>query len=115
MHEITPQQMQSFARHSEGGFRERLLGLLRESFPEYATDPTATALVIDQAVADARMAGLQSERAIAAYVIAAFVLGLDIKDDPIFVRDVREAGLSEAEKADWIEGWVGAVADALER
>ncbi len=114
MLEITPLQMQSVERDSEHQFRERLLGLLRESFPEYAADPTATALVVDQAVADARMAGLQSAKAIAAYVIAAFVLGMDIKDDPHFIREVRESGLSEAEKADWIEGWVSAVADALE-
>lgn len=111
---IAPQQLQSFERQSEAGFRERLLGLLRESFPDYASDQAATAHVVNQAVEDARMAGLQSERAIAAYVIAAFVLGLDIKDDPIFISDVREGGLNEAEKADWIEGWVGAVADALE-
>jgi hypothetical protein len=115
MLEITPDQMAAMQQDSEGRFRQRVFALLCEQFPEHADDRGAVAAVVDLGIADAREAGLRSERGLAAYVIAAFLLGLDLKDDPYFVTYVRQSGESEAAKIAWIEGYVKAVAEALEQ
>jgi len=114
MLDITPEQLAAMEEHSEAGFRRRLFGLLRDEFPDHAGDPRGVAAVVDLGIADARAAGLRTERGLAAWVIAAFLLGLDIKDDPHVIAAIRTSGDSEAAKADWLQGYVAAVAEALE-
>jgi hypothetical protein len=114
MLKISEQTMAALDEASEATFRQRLVSLLQTRFPEHARDPTALAAMVEIGVADARAMSLRGERGLAAYVVAAFVLGLDIRDDPHVIAALRESGDNEAARIDWLEGYVTAVAEALE-
>jgi hypothetical protein len=111
---ISPAQMAAFQGLSDDEFHARLFAFLCEEFPEHAADRGGVAAVVEVGVSDARDAGLRGERAIAIYVMIAFLMGMEVKDDPRFIANVRESGASEGEKIAWMEGWIDAVAAALD-
>ena len=114
MLKISDQTMAAMEHANEGAFRQRIVTLLQTRFPEHAKDPRALHTLVEVGVADARSMSLCSERGLAAYVVAAFLLGMDINQDPHLVAALRQSGENEAAKIDWIEGYVKAVAEALE-
>ena len=115
MLEISPDQLAAFGAESDDRFHARLFAYLCETFPDYAQDRAGVAAVVQAGVADARDAGLRGAQALAIYVIVAFLVGMDIKDHPSFVRNVRMSGASEAEKIDWMTGWLDQIVAGLAR
>ena len=111
---VSHQQMAALAAGKEAGFRQRLFEFLCEEFPDQAEDRAAVVAVVDVGIADARNLGLQGARAIAVYVTVAFLLGMEIKDDPRLVAAVRDSRASEADKIAWLQDWLGAIAGALD-
>ena len=111
---ISQEQMAKLELTREDAYRRDLAMLLRESYPDFASDADAVDAVVEVGVADAREAGLTSARGIAIYVVIAFLLGLTVKEEPQFVAMVTRSDRSEAEKIAWMEAWITQIADAFE-
>lgn len=115
MLEISPAQLGAFEASQLAGFRNKLFAMLVTEYPDFAHDRQAVAAIVDAGMADARDAGFTSARGIATYVTAAFLFGMDIKDQPVFDRAIRESGYNEASKIDWLSAWMIALAEEAAR
>jgi hypothetical protein len=111
---ISSDTITQLERIQEEDFRRQLAESLMIDYPAQAFDRDTVNAVVTVGIEDARDAGLISARGIAMYVLAAFLMGMDIKYDQRFLNAVRYSTLNEANKIQWIEEWLYAIADALD-
>jgi hypothetical protein len=112
---ISPRALAALELSQENKFRKQLVGLLSESFPELVDDAGVVYDFADIAIEDARHTGLRSAAGISVYVIVAFLLGLDVKNDPRLVHALTLSARNEDEKILWLQGWIAAISSALEQ
>lgn len=107
-------QLLALAEGSHRRLKQDIARLLREDFPDLADDAMALDAFIDIALADARELKIEGPEATATYAVIAFLMGLEVKDDKRLRNALLEEGLSEVDKARWMQAWIQAIARALE-
>jgi len=111
---ISEKQLTALKAAGADRFHERLCDFIVAEFK--VTDARRPALEdgIAAAIEDARGFNLKGEKAVATYGVAAFMVGLGIKDDPKLGAALSSPSLSEARKVEWLSDWLTALEAALE-
>ncbi len=97
-----------FTNIGQAHLRQSLQSFLGQYVPEASQMPHAQlSEALEQVIADCRMRGLSSQRAIAAYALAACTLGsATVNEDPTLQRIVGMRHLPQAHKALLIQTWL---------
>lgn len=95
--------------------QQSLQGFLRKHLPQASQMPSAQLRsALDKVIADCRTRGLNSQRAIAAYALAACTLGsATVNNDPTLQRIVGMRQLPQTHKALLIQAWLARVGAEL--
>lgn len=114
MLEFSKSQMSTMAHEFDAGLKGSIERLLREDFPDLTDDPQALSAFATVAIEDARFLGIRSGQGIAAYAVAAFLLGLEVKNDRRLVEAMLAGCRTQEEKTRWLEQWIITIARELE-
>lgn len=114
MIKISNKQLSALKRGSFERFHLRLCDYI---FKEYNVQPDRREAIeagVKTAIDDGQSLGLRGEHALATYGVTAFLVGLDIKNDPKVCAALSSVSLSETKKAEWLVDWLDALQTALE-
>lgn len=114
---IRTEQMEALAAPHLSDFVGRLVGHLREAFPEAREEPDAEMTeAVGALVEQADSYGLTSGAQAAAYVTCAWLLGPDFDGEFPAAREMLDSPhYSPDEKAEWLAEWSVAMLAALEQ
>ena len=113
---IGPETFAAARREEEESYIGRLIAVLRETVPDLAAEPPAQMdAQVRLQIEAARSHGLQSEQAVAAYVMTAAQLGPDFVDQFPAIQQILLDDATDAKKADNLERFTVALFEDLER
>ena len=114
MFKISEKQLLALKQAGADGFHERLCDFIVTEYNVEAARRPALEVGITDAIKDGHAFGLRTEKAVATYGVAAFLVGLQIKDDPKVCATLSSTSLSEAHKVEWLTEWLALLEKALD-
>lgn len=114
MLEFSRKQMAGIGRQH---LQQSLQGFLTRHLPQASQLPPAQLReLLDRTITECRTLGLHSQRAIAAYALAACTLGsAAVRDDPTVQRILAQRELPQAHKALLLQTWLARTGAELAR
>lgn len=114
MIKISQKQLDALKSGEADKFHARLCDFIVKKFNVQDARRPALDRGMTSAIADAHNFNLKSEKAIATYGVATFLIGLRIKNDPKVNAAMSSTTLSETNKIAWLNDWLAALEAALE-
>ncbi len=111
---ISEKQLRALEQAGADGFHARLCDFICVEYNVEAARRPALEVGIATAIKDGHAFGLRSEKAMATYGVAAFLVGLQIKDDPKVCATLSSGSLAEASKVEWLNEWLALLEAALD-